>query len=230
MATYEDCVREAGDWGPWQWRMEAAMLAPAAAASMATLSWLFTARPRPPDPAPAHYSVLTDLGAEAGGWVASLLPPAFMLGMLVGGPALGLLSDRAGRRAGLLASLALVAGAASLLPLLPHSAPWHASWRLVAGAGTQGALVTTFVYLVEWPGAGRGGVAAGLRPWGCTWAGGWARRCWCWPPASCLTGATSTGPRPPPPSWPPPPPAGCQSLRGGCRVTSAGSLVQGDQC
>ena len=161
MATYEDCVREAGDWGPWQWRMEAAMLAPAAAASMATLSWLFTARSRPPDPAPApapaHYSVLTDLGAEAGGWVAALLPPAFMLGMLVGGPALGLLSDRAGRRAGLLASLALVTGAASLLPLLPHSAPWHATWRLVAGAGTQGALVTTFVYLVEWPGAGRGG-------------------------------------------------------------------------
>merc|ERR1712155_260507 len=91
------------------------MLAPAAAASMATLSWLFTARPRPPEPAPApaHYSVLTDLGAEAGGWVASLLPPAFMLGMLVGGPALGLLGDGGGLPA---------AAAATLRPLARHLA------------------------------------------------------------------------------------------------------------
>ena len=77
---YEGLIREAGEWGLWQWRMVAVMLVPAMTASAATLSWVFTARPGVPecdgDPglSSGHGSLLGDLGLVCRGhWVVSLL-------------------------------------------------------------------------------------------------------------------------------------------------------------
>ena len=177
---YESLIREAGEWGPWQWRMLAVMLVPAMTASAATLSWVFTARPGGPDcdvdvdhfpgATSDHGSLLGDLSAVCGGqWVASLLAPVFMLGMLLGGPLVGHLSDTRGRRLGLLVSLTIVTVSGGLQPLLPHSLTWAFTWRLVTGLGTGGVLVTTFVYLIEWPTASTASTAssggAGTRSW-----------------------------------------------------------------
>ena len=169
---YEGLIREAGEWGLWQWRMVAVMLVPAMTASAATLSWVFTARPGVPEcdgdlypgMSSGHGSLLGDLGLVCRGqWVVSLLAPVFMLGMLLGGPLIGRLSDSHGRKLGLLLSLGLVTVSGGLQPLLPHSLAWAFSWRLVTGLGAGGILVTTFVYLIEWPTASSGG--AGARSW-----------------------------------------------------------------
>ena len=113
---YESLIREAGEWGLWQWRMVAGMLVPAMTASAATLSWVFTARTGVPEcdvdlylgPTSGHGSLLGDLGLVCRGqWVVSLLAPVFMLGMLLGGPLIGRLSDSHGRKLGLLLSLSL---------------------------------------------------------------------------------------------------------------------------
>ena len=169
---YESLIREAGEWGLWQWRMVAVMLVPAMTASAATLSWVFTARTGVPEcdvdlylgVTSGHRSLLGDLGLVCRGqWVVSLLGPVFMLGMLLGGPLIGRLSDSHGRRLGLLLSLSLVTVSGGLQPLLPHSLAWALTWRLVTGLGAGGTLVTTFVYLIEWPTASSGG--AGARSW-----------------------------------------------------------------
>ena len=169
---YESLIREAGEWGLWQWRMVAVMLVPAMTASAATLSWVFTARTGVPEcdvdlylgPTSGHGSLLGDLGLVCRGqWVVSLLAPVFMLGMLLGGPLIGRLSDSHGRKLGLLLSLSLVTVSGGLQPLLPHSLAWAFTWRLVTGLGAGGTLVTTFVYLIEWPTASSG--AAGARSW-----------------------------------------------------------------
>ena len=167
---YESLIREAGEWGPWQWRMVGVMLVPAMTASAATLSWVFTARPGPPGceadhvipgAASDHGSLLGDLGAVCEAqWLASLLAPVFMLGMLLGAPLVGHISDRRGRRLGLLTSLTIVTVSGGLQPLLPHSLVWASTWRLVTGLGTGGILVTTFVILIEWPTA-----STGTRSW-----------------------------------------------------------------
>ena len=163
---YESLIREAGEWGPWQWRMVAVMLVPAMTASAATLSWVFTARPGPPGcdgdhVIPDHGSLLGDLGAVCEGqWLASLLAPVFMLGMLLGAPLVGHISDTRGRRLGLLISLTIVTVSGGLQPLVPHSLAWATTWRLVTGLGTGGILVTTFVILIEWPTA-----STGTRSW-----------------------------------------------------------------
>ena len=168
---YESLIREAGEWGPWQWRMMAVMRVPAMTAGAATLSWVFTARPvssacdgNTSSVVTDHGSLLADLDLVCeDGWIVSVLAPVFMLGMLVGGPLAGQLSDRHGRRLGLLLSLVMVTMSGALQPALPHSLAWALAWRLGAGLGAGGVLVTTFVYLIEWPTAGPAGAAGSWR-------------------------------------------------------------------
>ena len=158
---YESVIREAGEWGAWQWRMVVVMMTPAMVASISTLSWVFTARS-----GGNHSSILSDLDIVGDKiWIKSFLAPVFMLGMLVGAPIIGYLSDQHGRRPSLLLSLTLVTVSGALLPALPHSLPWHACLRLMSGCGAGGTLVTTFVYLVEWPTADSAASCSMLRSW-----------------------------------------------------------------
>lgn len=154
---YELAITEAGEWGRWQWRMVMVMICPAMVASMATLSWIFTAQSVPCEtPAEQHLSILADLSLicaeerEQERWVTSLLAPVFMIGMLVGGPVVGGLSDRHGRLPALLLSVWVTSLAGSLLPVLPSSLAWHLTLRFLTGLGAGGVLVGNFVYLVEW--------------------------------------------------------------------------------
>ena len=56
---YEGAITQAGEWGRWQWRMMLVMMTPAMVASMATLSWIFTAQSVPCDgPAELHQSAV----------------------------------------------------------------------------------------------------------------------------------------------------------------------------
>ena len=145
---YEAAISQAGEWGRWQWRLVAVMTTPAAVASLATLSWIFTARAGLEE----QQSILSwlDLEGEERRWLASVLAPVFMVGMLVGGPALGCLSDRHGRLVSILLSLAVTTTAGSLLPAGASSLPWHLALRFITGLGAGGVLVASFVYLVEW--------------------------------------------------------------------------------
>ena len=152
---YEGAISQAGEWGRWQWRMMLVMMTPAMVASMATLSWIFTAQSVPCDgPAELHQSILVDLsltcGEEVERWLTSLLAPIFMVGMLVGAPAMGALSDRQGRLPAILLSLSVTTLAGSLLPALPTLLPIHLGLRFITGFGAGGVLVGNFVYLVEW--------------------------------------------------------------------------------
>ena len=149
-----------------------AMMTPAMIASMATLSWVFTTSNGGQISCDGdvvsdegqHGSILSDLGLVCDHqWIKSFLAPVFMLGMLFGGPVVGFLSDRYGRRPSLLLSLSIVTVSGTLLPLLPQSLTWHFIWRFLTGVGAGGILVTTFVYLVEWPPAGEVGVSRSWR-------------------------------------------------------------------
>ena len=145
---YEAAISQAGEWGRWQWRMVAVMMSPAAVASLATLSWIFTAQAGEGE----EQSILSSLELEVEDrrWVGSVLAPVFMVGMLVGAPVLGCLSDRQGRLPSILLSLAVTTTAGSLLPAGPSSLPWHLALRFITGLGAGGVLVGNFVYLVEW--------------------------------------------------------------------------------
>ena len=152
---FEAVLSQAGEWGRWQWRMVGVMTTPAAVASLATLSWIFTAQAG----AGPDQSILAwlEVEREDRAWLASVLAPAFMAGMLVGAPSLGCLSDRRGRLVSLLLSLALTATPGSLTSLLPpgpSSLPWLFALRFLTGVGAGGVLVGNFVYLVEWPSSG----------------------------------------------------------------------------
>ena len=144
---FEAAISQAGEWGRWQWRMVAVMTTPAAVASLATLSWIFTAQAG----AGPEQSILSSLELEREDrrWLASVLAPAFMVGMLAGAPSLGCLSDRRGRLAALLLSLALTTTAGCLLPAGPSSLAWHLPLRFITGLGAGGVLVVNFVFLVE---------------------------------------------------------------------------------
>ena len=155
MGGYEAAISKAGEWGRWQWRMLLVMMSPAMVASMATLSWIFTAQPVPCDsPGEQHQSILIDLalncGEEKERWLTSLLAPVFMVGMLVGAPVMGGLSDRYGRLPAILLSLSVTTMAGSLLPALPPLLASHFTLRFITGFGSGGVLVGNFVYLVEW--------------------------------------------------------------------------------
>ena len=145
---YEALISQAGEWGRWQWRMVAVMMSPAAVASLATLSWIFTAQAG----AGESQSILAslDLEREERRWLGSVLATVFMVGMLAGAPAMGCLSDRRGRLPAILLSLALTTTAGALIPASLSSLPWHLALRLLTGFGAGGVLVANFVYLVEW--------------------------------------------------------------------------------
>ena len=144
---YEDLLTHAGEWGPWQWRVWLAMWMPAMMAAMATLSWVFTAFPVacPPqdqqnitnslsknndcgivmcDSSVREDSIVLDLNLLCGReWLKALLAPVYMLGMLIGAPVFGLLSDSFGRKRLVLVSILVVSvsGSDASLPCLACS-------------------------------------------------------------------------------------------------------------
>ena len=158
---YEDLLVYAGEWGAWQWRVWIAMWMPAMMAAMATLSWVFTAYPVicqeheddvVPDDLVRDDSLVSDLGLVCDReWLLSVVAPLYMVGMVCGAPVLGLLGDRCGRRYLVLVSVLLTAIPGCLVIILPHSLAWHSLCRCVTGFGAGGAMVNTFVYLIEGP-------------------------------------------------------------------------------
>ena len=176
---YEDLLTHAGEWGPWQWRVWLAMWMPAMMAAMATLSWVFTAFPvncTPEDQqnntnslsmsndcgivvcdsSVREDSIVLDLNLLCGReWLKALLAPVYMLGMLIGAPVFGLLSDSFGRKRLVLVSILVVSVSGSMLVVMPRSLAWHAVFRFITGFGAGGSMVCTFVYLIEGPRRGR---------------------------------------------------------------------------
>ena len=172
---YEDILVYAGEWGAWQWRVWIAMWMPAMTAAMATLSWVFTARPvtcqseeeHNKTTSIIHYSddlvvsasddsLISSLGLVCEReWVVALLSPVYMVGMICGAPVLGVVSDRCGRRCTVLVSVLVTSISGCLLVLIPHSLAWHSLCRFSTGFGAGGAMVATFVYLIEGPRQGQ---------------------------------------------------------------------------
>eukprot|EP00092_Neocalanus_flemingeri_P004231 GFUD01004551.1.p1 GENE.GFUD01004551.1~~GFUD01004551.1.p1 ORF type:complete len:520 (+),score=94.91 GFUD01004551.1:217-1560(+) len=151
---------------------------------MATLSWVFTAYPVSVqyaaldqrnltnittdidtpcndsflgfDSSVREDSIVLDLNLLCGReWLKSLLAPVYMVGMLIGAPVFGFLSDKFGRKRLVLVSISVVSISGCVLTVMPQSLAWHAFWRFLTGFGAGGAMVCTFVYLIEGPRKGR---------------------------------------------------------------------------
>lgn len=106
------------------------------------------------------------MGAEEAGRVLS----SWLLGMLLGASLIGYLSDRVGRRASLVASYALMG---VFTPMSAAARGWLdlSVYRVLAGAGNAGYMVTASVLLAEYaPTSSRGRQVAVLES---AWALGW---------------------------------------------------------
>ncbi|MYW97370.1 MFS transporter [Amycolatopsis rubida] len=89
----------------------------------------------------------------AGGTAISLTITSSLLGFVVGAFFTSFVSDRYGRRAGILASLGVIS-LGSLATAASPNLEWLIAWRLVAGAGAGGAVVTISTYIGELAPAG----------------------------------------------------------------------------